>query len=177
MMELSPLMTLPVLMTDILIVGLMKIKKLILSSVVMMTVMLFTSCKHYVCDKYYYFEEGWIIEDTLWYNFDIDDTDARYKVKFNLRVSDEYKYRNMFLFTKTIFPDNVQKIDTLQFILSDEEGNSYGKGMSVNKELEFVIDEAAQFVQHGHYSLEVLQGMRDNPLEGVNSLGFVITQN
>ncbi len=177
MTEWLPLTTLPVLMTDILIVGLMKIKKLILTSAVMMTIMLFTSCKHYVCDKYYNFEKGWPIEDTLQYSFNIDDTEGSYKVKFNLRVSDEYKYRNMFLFTKTIFPDNAQKIDTLQFILSDEEGNSYGKGISANKELEFVIDDAARFVQRGHYSFEVLQGMRDNPLEGVNSLGFVIIQN
>ncbi len=137
-----------------------------------------TSCKNYVSDTYYHFDESrWQMYDTLYFDFRIDDTFADYTVKFNIRANDEYRYRNMYLFTSTIFPNDVVKIDTLQFILSDETGKSYGKHISGTNELEFLMNPNMKFTQQGLYKFNVEHGMRDYWLEGIESIGFVITKN
>ena len=156
----------------------MKYRKILTFLIVVSSVILCMSCKHYISDKYYCFDDYvWNVKDTLNYEFYVMDTSEDYTVKFNLRVDDSYRYRNMYMFTKTIFPDESEKIDTLQFLICDEYGNVYGKSLSGNNELEFVIDPKARFEQQGNYLFQVEHGMRDVNLEGVECVGFMILKN
>ena len=140
--------------------------------------LLLASCKKYVSSTYLSLENNsWYIDDTLHYAFDIDDLNNTYTLKYNVRINEDYRYRNLFLFTTTTLPDNTLQNDTLQFILSDEHGNSYGRGLSGQKEIVFTIDNTCTFSQKGAYNIDIQHGMRDNPLEGIKKLGLVIEKN
>ena len=156
----------------------MKFSSKIVFPIIFLSSMFLISCRQYVSDKYYYFDNnGWTIDDTLRYDFRVNDLNSHYTMKINIKVNDDYKYRNLYFFTKTIMPDNTIKIDTLQFIVNSIDGKSYGHGLSANKELEFILNNSLKFNQSGKYLMEIQHGMRDNPLTGVHCVGFIITKN
>ncbi|MDR2084419.1 MAG: gliding motility lipoprotein GldH [Bacteroidales bacterium] len=133
--------------------------------------------KKYVTDKYYSIpKEGWSYFDTLDYQFSIDDTDAIYSVFLNVIHNDDYKYRNLFLFMHRLNPDSSLFCDTVQLILSTPEGTLLGKGIGETKEAKFLLGNNIKFPEQGNYSLQLIHGMRDEYIFGIEKVGFIISK-
>jgi len=63
--------------------------------------------------------EGWLIADKKPFELEATDTLALLNFYINIRHTTDYKYRNIFLFLDTFFPEGTQSRDTIEIILAD----------------------------------------------------------
>lgn len=117
-------------------------------------------------------EEGWNSDDFLRYSFSIEDTTLPYHFFINLRNNTEYPYSNLFLFIRTILPDQTTAADTLDIPVSGPDGKWYGNGIGRYRDLQVLIMNDIRFPQPGEYIFEIEQGMRDTDIKGISSVGI-----
>lgn len=140
-------------------------------------VFFFTSCKGE--DIYYQkFQEletnTWGEKDKKSFEFEILDTNQLYDFYFNLRNDKEYGFGNIYLFWTLNSPDGRTKTDTAQFILAKPNGQWLGKSASgtvIENSMYFLT---AKLQKKGKYSLDFVQGMREESLGGVKNIGLKI---
>ncbi|MDD2204575.1 MAG: gliding motility lipoprotein GldH [Bacteroidales bacterium] len=153
-------------------------QRIIIFLINILILMSLASCrKHYVYNHYESLpDKEWRIEDTLSYNFYIDDTINPHSLSLNIRYNNDYPYRNLYIFAQTIYPDMSSDNDTLQLYLSASDGSLYGKGIGDIKEIQFILNDNIIFADTGIYSLNMIHGMRDDNLSGIDKIGFVVTK-
>ena len=136
------------------------------------------------CDKNNVYQQFFDIHENTWHkdsliNFELTDLDTsvNYKVFLNIRHGVEYKYQNIFLFSKT----NHNK-DTLEIYLCDNVGKWYGKGWGDVKEVTVEISNINDKKITKSSSVCFEQAMRygdkesiDN-LQHIHSVGILIQQ-
>ena len=139
--------------------------------------LMFQSCKGE--DVFYQTYED--IETEIWdadnpqsFDFEIEDTTRLYDFFLNLRNTNEYNYRNIFVFWKLQSPDGRTKTDTAQFILADKKGKWLGSSASGT-----LIENSMWFLKtklpvRGMYTFSFTQGMREKNLTGIKNVGLKI---
>lgn len=120
--------------------------------------------------------EVWNLSNEIVFGFDNVDSEARTDVKFLIRTASDYPYRNIFLFVNSTSPDGYSITDTLEYFLSDEKGNSLGKGAGDINELELPYRSNVFFPLKGRYTFKVRHGMRSIDLPGVYDFGLKIVK-
>ena len=91
-----------------------------------------------------------------------------------VRHSEEYPYRNIFLFVTTQYPDGKVLKDTMEVVLSNDKGEWAGSGAGDIFDFKVPIKKNVRFALPGHYKFSFEQAMRDNPLPQVMDFGFEI---
>ncbi|MDL2238842.1 gliding motility lipoprotein GldH [Bacteroidales bacterium OttesenSCG-928-K22] len=154
------------------------INRKIIFVITLFLVLCFGACnKKYVTNNYCEIpKEGWSYSDTLNYQFKIDDVNTKHSIFLNIIHNNDYKYRNLYLFTQLYDPDSVLTCDTIQFLLTDPSGQLLGRGIGETKEAKFILADNINFSKQGDYSLRIIQGMRDDYLFGIEKIGFVISK-
>ncbi len=140
-------------------------------------VVLFQACKgeDIYYQKYVDIEnETWAAEESQSFDFEITDTTKLYDFFFNLRNTNDYGYRNVFVFWKLQTPDGRTKTDTAQFILAAPNGKWLGSSASGT-----LIENSMWFLKtklpiQGMYTFTFTQGMREKKLGGINNVGLKI---
>ena len=89
------------------------------------------------CDSSRVFEKNediakstWAYADTIGFDVPITDTTSRYNIYVNVRHTNEYEYRNLWIYAHTHFPSGKQLKTRIDLPLADNEGKWYGKGLS-----------------------------------------------
>lgn len=148
-------------------------------AVVLIILLTFISCnKNNVYQQFFDIPENTWNTDSL-INFELTDIDTsiNYKVLLNIRHGVEYKYQNIFLFSKTDYNQ-----DTLEVYMCDNSGKWFGKGWGDVKEISIDISNIndKKITKSTNVSFE--QAMRygdkeklDN-LQNIYSLGIIIQQ-
>lgn len=115
---------------------------------------------------------GWN-KDSL-YSFDIHITDtlSAYNVYVNIRNRDEYPYQNLWLFLNKTTPDKNQAKDSIECYLADQHGKWLGSGVGSIKEMPVLYQQNVHFNKVGIYHYEIVHGMRDSILIGINDIGM-----
>jgi len=116
--------------------------------------------KKYKCLK----NQEWTSEDTLKFNFFINDTLSNYNLFLNLRHTINYEYRNLFLFLQL-----EESIDTIEVMLSDKNGKWYGKGIGDVREIQTKV-LSKKYNKQGEYSIILEQAMRYGEKEKIDTL-------
>lgn len=123
----------------------------------------------------------WRQEQNLKFTIPVKDTTALNNVFINIRNTKDYAYSNLFLITQMTFPDKTKVVDTLEYEMTDAQGNFLGSGFSDIKENKLFYKEKVRFTLPGNYLFEVRQAMRErnavqavNPLTGVKDVGISI---
>tara|TARA_B100001939_G_scaffold348091_1_gene372551 strand:- start:2881 stop:3345 length:465 start_codon:yes stop_codon:yes gene_type:complete len=137
------------------------------------------------CDKNNVYQQFFDIHENTWHkdsliNFELTDLDTSvsYKMFLNIRHGVEYKYQNIFLFSKT---DHNK--DTLEIYLCDNTGKWYGKGWGDVKEVTVDISNVNDKIITKSSSISFEQAMRHGDKESIEnlqhiySLGILIQQN
>lgn len=133
------------------------------------------------CDKTKIYEKYQSIPNAVWntnepvkFDFEIKDTNQYCNLLINIRCSDNYPYRNLYMFMKTTRPDGVRAIDTLEFYLLDIKGKPLGDCSGDVCNNQFMIDQGFRFPQPGKYEFELQQAMRteDGTLPMVMDVGL-----
>jgi gliding motility-associated lipoprotein GldH len=138
--------------------------------------LLTVSCK---LDSRYSFNEalppeGWNKYNRPSFTVELSDTLSAYDLRFSIRNSHNYPYRNIFLFVGTSSPTGQYLKDTIEFQLADEKGNWYGKGLGDIHNLTVPYKTNVLFTTAGEYTFQIQHGMRTENLEGIIDVGLII---
>ena len=116
--------------------------------------------------------KGWSKDTAYVFNVPVSDTTATYNVYVNIRNRSEYPYQNLWLFLKKISPDTIQTKDSIECYLADQRGKWLGTGMGSIMEMPVLYKQNVRFNKAGTYRYEIVQGMRDTMLIGINDIGM-----
>lgn len=146
-----------------------------------LVVALFSSC---VGNETYYRSEN--VKNGFWYNTDtltfvIDTTKfvvgSTYEIRIETANTAHYPYQNLWLFIQNDLQAKSNfRQDTVQVKLADEFGKWYGSGFSAFYQLSSVYKQNVVFSQKRNYTFRIVQGMRDEPLEGLERVGLKMTK-
>ncbi len=137
----------------------------------------------FACNQNNYFESSLELPENKWesdkatvFDFTIDDTLQVYDLVITITNSNNYRNSNLWLFIHTHSLNSKIASDTLEFILSDEKGKWLGEKVSKGWHHNLNYKSQIRFPKTGKYSIEIIQGMRDLKLDGIEQVGFMIKE-
>ena len=133
-----------------------------------------SSCRQPTTSLHSFSENHWDFRDSVVFYFDVVDTSETKSVSLFLRNTLDYPYRNLFLLVETVHESHVIKKDTVQYLISNKYGQWLGRGLGKIKDTYFMLHENLVFENSGNYKMIIRHGMRENPLIGINKIGFKI---
>ena len=131
------------------------------------------------CETKQLYEQTTIFPNHNWpskqankYQFEIQDTNAAYKVYFVIRHHNAYNYKNIWLQLNTIAPNKISTKQSLNLNLADDEKGWLGTGMDDIYDQRIPIGKEAVHFSKGMYTFIVEHTMREDPLENILSTGI-----
>jgi gliding motility-associated lipoprotein GldH len=118
-------------------------------------------------------ENAWEKGEEYSFSFTIDDHSVPYNVTLNIRNSNRYPYRNLWLFYSEEPPIGPVLRDTVECLLADEYGKWYGRGISLYQSA-FSLKTNHVFPRKGEYRFWFMQGMRTDTLRGIQEIGLKV---
>jgi gliding motility-associated lipoprotein GldH len=104
----------------------------------------------------------------------IDDETSLYNIYFNLRVTADYKYSNIFIILHRGGNGKKMEATRYEFKLANPDGEWLGAGSGNLYSYRFALRTKHKFATKGIYRFELEQNMRDNPLRQINDAGLRI---
>lgn len=151
--------------------------KFIVMSIATLFVLLSSSCSN--STLYHKFEtvnsDGWLRDSVLIYSCQIDSVASLYDIDIELNYNNNYQYSNLYLFVEA--SDTLEQqlfSDTLNITLADEYGRWLGDGWGSTYQQRVEYKKDLSFNKKGVYNIKVTQGMRDNPIGGIERVGVKI---
>ena len=109
------------------------------------------------------------------FDFKINDAQNSKNIIFVVRNNNDYPYSNiLFIVNFTEARTKNKKVDTLNYVLAQPNGEWVGKGFGDTKETLFQYKLNYKFPANGDYSIGVIQAMRADNLIGIEDLGLKI---
>jgi len=142
----------------------------------------FTSCdSSQVFDDYKRIPNSWNKDSIVSFNVIPPDTINPYNLFVNVRNTSEFKYSNLFLVVEINFPYGRVIKDTLEYIMTNPNGEFLGTGFTDIKENKLWYKKGVVFNESGDYKINIQHAMRENGsiigvknLEGITDVGFRI---
>ncbi|MBO5720803.1 MAG: gliding motility lipoprotein GldH [Bacteroidales bacterium] len=115
---------------------------------------------------------GWERDSILNYTVVVDSLTGKCNIDIELAYNNSYPYSNIYLFVSANdSTENCIFSDTLNIVLADEFGQWKGDGWgSLYQQREWYKKHYA-FPTEGVYEIRIKQGMRDNPIQGIEKVG------
>lgn len=117
---------------------------------------------------------NWKASDTLSYKITVTDTSYLYNIYINVRHTEDYPYKNIWLMIYTTFPGGKTLSKRTELDLADEDGKWYGQGVNNIWDDRILLQNDAYFNTKGQYSFALEQDMRQDPLPGIMAVGIRI---
>ncbi len=109
------------------------------------------------------------------FEFNIADAQHPKNIIFVVRNNSDYPYSNLRLIVNFVDQKTKKKqTDTLNYVMSQPNGEWIGKGFGDTKEILFQYKLNYKFPENGKYSIGVLQAMRMDNLPGIEDIGIKI---
>ncbi len=140
----------------------------------------------YSCQQgeiYYQYKEPlnaeWSKTDTL--IFDIDSSVFEVNVPYNISIevtnNVNYSYQNIwFLVQSNIDNDSTFTHIEKEYLLADEFGKWNGSGFGSLYQTSLSLDRGVVFKEKRNYRIKIEQGMRDEPLIGIEKVGIRVSR-
>lgn len=125
-------------------------------------------------DNLAYEHAYWPVNEKYVLSFDQPDTVSTYNFFITLRNTEDYPYRNIYVFLTTVFPDGKSTLDTINCPLADYRGKWLGKGFGGVYDNRIIYMHNTRFTQAGSYKIKMEQAMRNKKLPGIKSVGIRI---
>lgn len=130
-------------------------------AIAMLAMFLFSCDRSKIYEKYQSIPNAvWNAKESVKFDFEVKDTTQVCNLLINIRCSDNYPYRNLYMFMKTTQPNGNKSIDTLEFYILDIKGKPLGDCSGDVCNNRFMIDHDFTFPQPGKYEFELQQAMR-----------------
>ncbi|MCH2214138.1 MAG: gliding motility lipoprotein GldH [Flavobacteriales bacterium] len=123
--------------------------------------------------------EEWSVAEKAILETEIADTLSSHNFLINVRNTERYPYRNLYVFVKTIFPNGKSSKDTVGIILADATGRWLGHGSGYLNSSSHLTNTIMyqynrKFPLSGNYRFEIEQAMRTDTLVGIKNIGLRI---
>jgi gliding motility-associated lipoprotein GldH len=138
--------------------------------------MVFLSCQE---DSYYHHAEtipvkGWDLNQTLYF-YDSLYTYVPEKLHFeiDLRHTNLYPYQNIWLYIRTRTSDGTNRLDSINWILSEPSGRWLGSGWGSLYSLTHSLPDLIIRKTEGTrwFNIEIQNGLKDVTLPGIENVG------
>ncbi|MBK9567815.1 MAG: gliding motility lipoprotein GldH [Saprospiraceae bacterium] len=118
----------------------------------------------------------WKYDNKKDFTYEISDTTIAYDLIISLEHSSGFSFENLYLNTKTIFPDGHATISPVSIQLADDKGDWAGDcdGSKCITDIEMSSD--AYFKIPGTYTLSFEQFSRNENLEGIHSIRIKVVK-
>ncbi len=142
----------------------------------------FCSCnsKQIFNDTIVFEDETWSKDSIIRFDIEIADTNTLYDVVFSVTNSDAYPFANLYVFTDISSDTLLYLRDTIEFILSSQDGEWLGAGL-FGYTNEFNLHSKIHFPKIGKYTFSYEQAMRctnaDCSVNGIQSVSFSLNKN
>jgi len=139
----------------------------ILFSIVIFSI---NSCtKNMVFNQYENIEQAkWHKDSIIKFKINSFDTISKNNIYVNLRNNKNYEFSNLFLIVGIKFPNNYHIVDTLEYEMTNPEGNFLGTGISDIKENKLEYKTFVTFPIKGDYEIHIQHAMRKtNTIDGI----------
>jgi gliding motility-associated lipoprotein GldH len=120
------------------------------------------------------FDSGWVIQDTVSFEFNFSDSVSGYNMFFELEHGPDYPYSNFFLFTDNWTPSGNYYRDTIECYLAKPDGEWLGNSSRSTVRHKVLFKKNIRFPEGGMYRMKWVHGMRDTTLTDVKEIGFII---
>ena len=117
-------------------------------------------------------DEIWEYQETLDFDFKVDDTTALYTFFMDIDHSIDYPFQNLYTKIQTTYPDAEIKEDVLSFELCDDFGLWQGKCRGELCKVRVPLQTKARFKAIGDYILNFEQYTRRDSLSGLRQLAL-----
>lgn len=121
-----------------------------------------------------YEQSQWDATDKFVLSFEQTDTVSNYNFFITLRNTEDYPYRNIYVFLTTVFPDGKSIRDTIDCPLANYQGKWLGKGFGGVYDNRIIYMHQSRFPLVGEYKIVMEQAMRTEKLPGITSVGIRI---
>ncbi len=144
---------------------------------------LLISCNsNVVFDKYKPIEnQQWSSQNNIEFTVENFDTISKNNVFITIRNTKNYQFSSLFLIAQIEFPNSFKVIDTLEYEMTNAEGQWLGTGFTDMKENKLFYKENVVFPVKGTYNFSIQQATRSindiegkNPLKGISDVGLRI---
>ena len=114
----------------------------------------------------------WAFADSLAFAFPVSDTAARYDLVLELEHAEDFRFQNFYVRVATHLPDGGVVVQSVSLELADKFGEWFGECSGGSCATEIGLQEGSRFTDIGDHRLVVSQYSREEPLAGVESVGF-----
>lgn len=146
------------------------------ASLIVLLIVLLGSCSTDVV-----FDETLALETQNWNrkrvftaSVQLNDTITPLNFMITLRNTDDYPYRNLYVFLTTVSPDGQAVRDTIECPLASQKGKWLGKGFGGVYDSRIIYRYREVLTQPGNYTFNVEQAMRMKDLPGLSEVGLRI---
>lgn len=115
----------------------------------------------------------WDLHEAVRFKAPIKNISQAYDIFFEIRNTNDYSYRNLWLFVDYQMPKGQVRSDTINVELADDYGKWYGTGIGLFS-YTFPYELNVQYPDTGTYTYTIRQGMRNNPLTGISDIGLIV---
>lgn len=117
-------------------------------------------------------KEIWSYQDSIQFDFAIQDTTKIYNLYLDIKHSTAYEYQNLYTLIKTVFPQGNRLKEQLSLELAGKGGVWNGKCNKQSCHLSIPIQQNAYFNQIGDYQIVLEQFMRMDNIAGIQQITF-----
>lgn len=117
---------------------------------------------------------SWAYEDTLTFDFNIEDSTKIYTLLLDVAHSPDYGFQNLYVQMHTRYPSGKVDKQVLSLELATQSGVWNGQCNSKKCTLEIPLLTDVAFPETGKYSLAIEQYMRQSPLPGILGMALKI---
>lgn len=118
---------------------------------------------------------SWKVKEEQKFQLKINDAQNPKNIIFVVRNNNDYPYSNIrFIVNFKSLRTKKTQTDTLNYILARPNGEWMGTGFGSTKEILFQYKADYKFQENGAYEIGVIQGMRKDPLIGIEDIGIKI---
>ncbi|MEO0340193.1 MAG: gliding motility lipoprotein GldH [Bacteroidota bacterium] len=121
-------------------------------------------------------DDIWKYQETLDFDFKVDDTTALYTFFMDIDHSIDYPFQNLYTKIQTTYPDAEVKEDVLSFELCDDFGLWQGKCRGELCKVRVPLQTKARFKSVGDYTLSFEQYTRRDSLSGLRQLALRVVK-
>jgi len=123
----------------------------------------------------------WASDDVVKFSMDISDTLAFHDFYLHASNGPDYVFSNLYVFLKVISPNEEPVGDTIEMVLANPAGKWIGHRpwyiMKQRWENTILFKRKIRFPMPGTYRFELKQGMRDEQLADLYSVGITVVKN
>lgn len=121
-------------------------------------------------------EAFWGYNDTLTFEFKIEDTLGFYDIVLEVDHFREFDWANLYTYVETTFPNDTVVGQVLSLELSDKLGQWLGDCDASDCEVDILLSSNKKFKHKGQHRISIVQESRSASILGVSKVGLRVVE-